>query len=116
MYNAVDFGPFLIVNGKSAEVSGNGGWGIHPRTVIGQRKDGIVVFLTIDGRSASSIGVDLNVAIEIMERYEVYNAANMDGGASTTLVIDGKVKNKPVGWSSTRERQVPTAWMVVAEE
>lgn len=115
VYNGVDFGPFLIVNGKSAEVSGNGGWGVHPRTVIGQRKDGIVVMLTIDGRSASSIGVDLNVAIDIMERYDVYNAANMDGGASTTLVIEGQVKNNPVGWSSTRERQVPTAWMVVDE-
>ena len=113
IYNGVDFGPFLIVNGKSAEVSGNGGWGVHPRTVIGQRKDGIVVFLTVDGRSTKSLGIDLNTAIEILERYEVYNAANLDGGASTVLAIDGKLVNKPVAYSSTGEREVPTAWIVV---
>ena len=113
IYNGVDFGPFLIVNGKSAEVSGNGGWGVHPRTVIGQRKDGIVVFLTIDGRSRSSLGIDLNTAIDIMKRYDVYNAANLDGGASTVLAIEGKLTNKPVAYSRTGEREVPTAWIVV---
>ena len=113
VYNGVDFGPFLIVNGKSAEVKGNGGWGLHPRTVIGQRQDGIVVMLIIDGRQAGSIGVDLNVAIDIMERFNVYNAANLDGGASTVLAVEGKLINKPVAWSSSGERGVPTAWVVV---
>ena len=42
--DAVEFGPFLIVNGKSSFVKGNGGWGIAPRTAIGQRSDGIVLF------------------------------------------------------------------------
>ena len=113
VYNGVDFGPFLIVNGKSGEVKGNGGWGIHPRTVIGQRQDGIVVMLIIDGRQASSLGVDLNVAIDIMERFNVYNAANLDGGASTVLAIEGKLINNPVAWSASGERGVPTAWVVV---
>jgi len=113
IYNGVDFGPFLIVNGKSAEVAGNGGWGVHPRTVIGQRKDGIVVFLTVDGRSTKSLGIDLNTAIEIMERYDVYNAANLDGGASTVLAVEGKLMNKPVAYSASGEREVPTAWVVV---
>ena len=35
--DAVTFGPFLIINGKSSEVLGNGGWGTAPRTAIGQR-------------------------------------------------------------------------------
>lgn len=39
--DAVEFGPFLIVNGKSSFIKGNGGWGIAPRTAIGQRSDGI---------------------------------------------------------------------------
>ena len=38
--DAVEFGPFLIVNGEKSKVVGNGGYGLHPRTVIGQRKDG----------------------------------------------------------------------------
>ena len=47
MRDAVQFGPFLIVNGKRSFVKGNGGWGIAPRTAIGQRQDGIVLFLVI---------------------------------------------------------------------
>ena len=113
VYNGVDFGPFLIVNGKSAEVSGNGGWGVHPRTVIGQRKDGIVVLLVIDGRSASSRGIDLNTAIDIMKRYDVYNAANLDGGSSTTLVVKGKIINNPTSTTSSGQRYLPVALVVV---
>ena len=115
IYNGVDFGPFLIVNGKSAEVSGNGGWGVHPRTVIGQRKDGIVVILIIDGRSRTSLGIDLNTAIEIMERYDVYNAANLDGGSSTTLVVKDKIINNPTSTTNSGQRYLPIALVVTKE-
>ena len=84
--DAVTFGPFLIVNGKSSEVFGNGGWGTAPRTAIGQRKDGIVLFLVIDGRTVTKPGADMNDLIEIMENYGAYNAANLDGGTSSVLV------------------------------
>ena len=50
MRDAIQFGPFLIVNGKPSFVKGNGGWGIAPRSAIGQRQDGIVLFLVINGR------------------------------------------------------------------
>ena len=115
VYNGVDFGPFLIVNGKSAEVSGNGGWGVNPRTVIGQRKDGIVVILIIDGRSRTSLGIDLNTAIEIMERYDVYNAANLDGGSSTTLVVKDKIINNPTSTTNSGQRYLPIALVVTKE-
>lgn len=49
MVDAVTFGPFLIVNGKEATVTGNGGSGNQPRTIIAQRQDGIVLFVIIDG-------------------------------------------------------------------
>ena len=97
--DAVQFGPFLIVNGKSAEISGNGGWGINPRTVLAQRRDGIVLFLVVDGNGQNKYnwsgrgGVDMNGLIEILERYNAYNAVNMDGGASTTLVIEQQLYN-----------------------
>ena len=48
--DAVSFSPILILNGVPTEMTGNGGWGIAPRTGIGQRADGAVIFLTIDGR------------------------------------------------------------------
>ena len=57
--DAVTFGPFLIVNGKPSSVVGNGGWGTAPRTVIAQRKDGIVLFLVLDGRKGTKVGADM---------------------------------------------------------
>ncbi len=110
--DAVEFGPFLIVNGKSSFVRGNGGWGIAPRTAIGQRADGIVLFLVINGRIASSIGADMNDLTEIMENYGAINAANMDGGSSTELVIDNQIINHPVAAGSQGLRDMPTFWIV----
>ena len=115
--DAVSFGPYLIVNGKSAKITGNGGWGINPRTVIAQRKDGIILFLVIDGNGQNRYnwngrgGVTLNEVIEILERYDAYNAANMDGGASTNLVIENKLYNKPCAISETGERRLPNGWI-----
>ncbi len=110
--DAVDFGPFLIVNGKSSFVKGNGGWGIAPRTAIGQRKDGIVLFLIINGRIPTSIGADMVDLCEVMENYGAVNAANMDGGSSTALVIDNKIINKPVAAGKNGLRTLPTFWIV----
>jgi exopolysaccharide biosynthesis protein len=118
MKDAVQFGPFLIVNGESAKINGNGGWGINPRTVLAQRKDGIVLFLVIDGNGANRYnwsgrgGATLNDVIDILERYGAYNAVNMDGGASTNLVIKNKLWNNPCAISPTGERELPNGWMV----
>ena len=110
--DAVEFGPFLIVNGKSSFVKGNGGWGIAPRTAIGQRKDGIVLFLVINGRIPSSIGADMSDLCEILQRYGAYNAANLDGGSSTELVINNKIINRPVAGGTNGLRDMPTFWIV----
>ncbi len=110
--DAVEFGPFLIVNGQSSFVKGNGGWGIAPRTAIGQRADGIVLFLVINGRLATSIGADMGDLTEIMENYGAVNAANMDGGSSSELVIDHKIINHPVAAGSHGLRDMPTFWIV----
>lgn len=101
--DAVEFGPFLIINGEPSKVVGNGGYGLHPRTAIGQRKDGIVLFLVIDGRRVNCIGADMNDLIEIMERYGAYNAANLDGGNSSALIINNKIINHPINWSNQEE-------------
>ena len=110
--DAVEFGPFLIVNGKSSFVKGNGGWGIAPRTAIGQREDGIVLFLVINGRLATSIGADMGDLTEIMENYGAVNAANMDGGSSSALVINNEIINTPVAGGENGLRDIPTFWIV----
>jgi len=109
--DAVTFGPFLIVNGKASEVLGNGGWGTAPRTVIGQRQDGIVLFLVIDGRTVTRPGADMNDLIEIMQNYGAYNAANLDGGTSSAMVVDGELINDPVDSSGAhRTRYIATGF------
>lgn len=111
--DAVEFGPFLIVNGKAAEIKGNGGWGISARTAIAQRKDGIVLFLVIDGRQPGySMGTDMKEITKIFLRYKAYNAANLDGGASTSLNVEGKLVSKPCAVNPKGERPVPNAWIV----
>ena len=110
--DAIEFGPYLIVNGKKSFIRGNGGWGIAPRSAIGQRKDGIVLFLVINGRLATSIGADMVDLTEIMERYGAYNAANLDGGSSSELVIRGQIINTPVAGGKNGLRDMSTFWVV----
>lgn len=111
--DAIEFGPFLIVNGKAAFVKGDGGWGLAPRTAIGQREDGIVLFLVIDGRGRNnSIGAGMVELTEIMQNYGAVNAANMDGGSSSGLVIEDKIINHPTAGGDNGLRNIPTAWIV----
>lgn len=117
MMDAVEFGPFLIVNGKVAQIYGDGGWGIAPRTVIAQRKDGIVLFLVIEGRLPGySIGASMSDVIQLLTRYKAYNAANLDGGASTTMAVNGKLYNRPSAGAEYGGRAVSNAWIVVDKD
>ncbi|MFD3156265.1 phosphodiester glycosidase family protein [Haloimpatiens sp. FM7330] len=104
---AITFGPPLVVDGKGTIKSGNGGWGIAPRTAIGQRKDGSIIFLVIDGRQPPfSYGATLKDVQNIMIKYDAYNATNLDGGASATMYYNNKVINNPS--SPLGERAVPS--------
>ena len=110
--DAIEFGPYLIINGKRSFIKGNGGWGIAPRSAIGQRQDGIVLFLVINGRLANSIGADMIDLCDVMENYGAYNAANLDGGSSSELVINNKIVNTPVAGGEQGLRDMPTFWIV----
>jgi len=121
MRDAMEFGPFLIVNGKASFVKGDGGWGIAPRSAIGQREDGIVLFVVINGRNykAGIPGIDMVGMTELMQNYGAVNAANLDGGTSSALVEkqkDGEVKliNNPISSTGAQGvlRRIPTAWIV----
>ena len=94
--DCVTCGPFLIVNGKASAVLGNGGWGTAPRTALGQRQDGIVLFLVLDGRTLTRPGADMDDLIEIMQNYGAYNAANLDGGTSSVMAVNGELINDPI--------------------
>lgn len=111
--DAVEFGPFLIVNGKRSITKGNGGWGVAPRTALAQRKDGIVLFIVIDGRQPGySVGISMAGLTDLLVQYKAYNAVNLDGGASSSIVEKGVTISKPCAYSSTGERWIPNAWIV----
>jgi exopolysaccharide biosynthesis protein len=108
---AVHFGPALIVNGKAA-FSGDGGQGITARTAIGQRKDGAILLLVVDGRRVNMPGATLHDLQKIMLDYKAYNASNLDGGSSSTMYFEGKVINDPC--NPLGERTIATAFYVAS--
>ena len=120
MDRAVEFGPFLVINGKKSTFKGNGGWGIANRSAIGQRQDGIVLFIVIDGRTASSTGISMPDLAELFVKYKAYNAANLDGGGSSALYAfqngKGSLINNPQGYGYSGERRLPNAWMVLSKD
>lgn len=80
----------LIINGEKRVVKGLGS-GANPRTAIGQREDGTVLLLVTDGRGTSGhLGATASDLIDIMEKYGAVNAANIDGGSSSTMYYQNK--------------------------
>lgn len=111
--SAVTFQPFLVVNGEGLIKNGTGGWGIAPRTAIGQRKTGEILFLVIDGRQVDwSIGCDLDVLQDIMLEEQAFNAAMLDGGSSTAMLYGDTYINRP---SLGHERWINNAFVVMPE-
>lgn len=88
--DGVSWGPFLIVNGKKSFIKGNGGWGYAARTAIGQRSDGIILLLVVDSNSTRTKGASMADLTEIMSNYGAVNAANLDGGTSSVMVLPKK--------------------------
>lgn len=103
----------LIINGERRESNGLGS-GYNPRTAVGQRKDGTVLFLVTDGRGSSGhLGANANDLIDIMEEYGAVNAANIDGGSSTTMYYEDKYLQTSVTfYYSNSSWNLPEAFIV----
>lgn len=107
--DALSFGPILIVNGEPTEINGVGS-GLNPRTAIGQKADGSVVIIVIDGRTAKSLGATYKDVQDLLLEYGCINGANLDGGSSTLMYYDGKYINNCA--SLYGPRRMPTAVIV----
>ncbi len=112
MRDGLQFGPFLMVNGDRPNFKNSaGGYSRAARVAIAQRKDGIVMFLVTEGTHAA--GPNMKELIDTLELYGAYNAANLDGGTSTQLVINNKLINNPKnisGKTVVGGRNVVTGW------
>ena len=116
------FGPVLIMNGEVSMEAYNSASGYNPRTALGQRADGAVIFLCIDGRQAGSIGGTYADIIDIMLEYGAVNACNMDGGSSSVMLYRdaygrygeaGQVRMmNTYSVIQAEPRKMPNFWMV----
>ena len=118
MRDALEFGPFLIVNGVTPKFNNVvGGYSRAARVAIAQRKDGIVLFLVTEGTHTA--GPNMKEVIDTLVNYGAWNAANLDGGTSTQLVINGKLMNTPkniYGRKVEGGRSVVTGWGLIPNE
>jgi len=101
----------LTVNGKNRISEGNGGYGLHPRTAIGQTAKGEVLLLVIDGRQLHSVGATMKDCQDILVSYGAINSAALDGGSSSIMYYDGAIQTKPSN-GTTYGRYLPSAWVV----
>ena len=99
----------LIINGEVQEQ--NLGGGVNPRTAIGQRADGALLLLVLDGRSISTLGASMRDICDVMLEYGAVNAGNLDGGSSSLMVYDGEIINNCS--SVVGPRRIPTAFIVL---
>ncbi len=114
-YNIRDgfqYKPTLILDGKKV-VEDSAGWGLQPRTVIGQCKNGVVLMLVVDGRQIGySIGATMEDCADILLQYGAVTAGACDGGSSSVIGYDGEVINKPCARDMPTGRYLPNAWLV----
>lgn len=120
------FGPALIINGEINMEAYNNNSGLNPRTAIGQRADGAVIFVCIDGRQAGSMGGSYADVIDIMVEYGAINACNMDGGSSSVMLYRdtygrygeaGQVQMiNNYSLLQSQPRRMPNYWLVRAAE
>lgn len=115
-------GPVLMMNGKPNMEAYNGDSGYTRRTAVGQRADGAVIFVCVDGRCPESIGATYADLIDILTEYGAVNACAMESGSSSTMFYrdtDGRYGEKGLiqrinsqDALQTSLRRMPTFWMV----
>ena len=106
----VGYGPVLVANGQpmSDETLMSG---LNPRTAIGQRSDGAILMLVVDGRRATSLGASFKDEAEQMLAFGAVNATNLDGGSSSLMWMNGEYLNNKAAVIGVRE--IPDAFLVM---
>lgn len=117
-----EFGPALIINGEINQAAYEKNSGMNPRTAIGQRADGTVIFVVVDGRQSGSLGATFADMIDIMVEYDAVNACNMDGGSSAIMLYrdtfgrygtPGQVQTiSNYALLQEQPRRMPDFWMI----
>lgn len=105
---ALSFGPVLIRDNVKLSVESLGS---SPKTLIGQRSDGAIIFVVMDSNSGSRVVATLEEAQDVLQDLGCVNAINLDGGKSTTMYYDGEIINTPS--YALEERPIASGFIVV---
>jgi hypothetical protein len=113
LLHAIGGGPRLVANGAKYITSATEhfrsdvAYGAAPRTAVGVTAGGDVLLVAVDGRQAGySVGATLGELADFLIKLGAKDAMNLDGGGSTTLVVRGRVVNRP---SDGGQRRVSNA-------
>ena len=108
--DAVAAGPLLLSGGMEIENAESDVFSRvfararHPRTAFGVRADGPHLHLTVDGRQGEhSVGMSLAELTALLRELGAVDAINLDGGGSTTMVVEGRTVNRPSDPAGERE-------------
>lgn len=116
--NAYECGSWIVKHGKVVVKQKDDWVGLttnrEPRTAVGIKQDGTLLMIVVDGRQPGySEGMTGNELGNFMIGKGVVNGAMLDGGASSTMIFDGKVVNKPSFME--RERIIGAALSVMPQ-
>ena len=107
--DAIGAGPALVVGGQTRVTAdeevffGTTIPEVHPRTAAARTADGSLILMVVDGRQPGSRGVNLEELAALLRGVGAVDAVNLDGGGSSTLVVNGSLVNRPVGVALQRE-------------
>ncbi len=109
---AIGGGPQIVRNGAAVFRAGEEFTSLQlgppdPRSAVGQRRDGTIVLIAVDGRQPGwSVGLTNFQLAQALVRYGAVTGMALDGGGSTTMAFDGTLLNRPSGGT---ERPISTA-------
>ncbi|MEK6279717.1 MAG: phosphodiester glycosidase family protein [Acidobacteriota bacterium] len=119
-HNILGAGPQLIKGGKiditdkQEKMAAGFATDRHPRTALARLGSGKILLLTVDGRQPGvSVGMSLQRLAELLREFDAVEAINLDGGGSTTMVVQDRIVNRPS--DQTGERPVSDAILVFSK-
>lgn len=112
VFETIGGNPTIVSDGQIVNVDGDTPFHKrNPRTGVGYTDDGRVLFVTVDGRQRGySVGMTLKRFAKLFVGLGATRALNLDGGGSTTMVVNNEIVNRP---SDGRERPVGSALLLL---
>lgn len=109
--DATEWTPALIIDGKTVVTRDDHYNARNPRCCLGQRADGTILMLCIEGRYLDSLGATAPECAEILARYGAFQAMNLDGGTSAICWYDGQYITRCSDPELPEGRLLPNAWI-----